>query len=220
MSMDLPADWLDQYFPRKANVCVGKFPNDKVQSVCIYNQTKLDGAAATLDESGHLCTLANYRMGARDGWIRLWNENGQRFYFAEYKLGKKHGLICLFRDDMPWYVQQCDRGDFVMECLVTWKAGVSEALPEEKLTPEGVKELATARSKLSELEAQMDQGEAKLKKVVREWFLEADREIKRARAADRGVAARRDATNRVNERAKAQAAGMQELRRASLTGGR
>ena len=218
--MYLPADWVEKYFPRGANVSVGKYPNDKVQSICSYYQTKLDGAAATLYENGKLCTLANYHMAARDGWIRVWNENMERLYFAEYKRGKKHGLTCLFRDDLPWYVQQYEKGDLVGAYLVTQKSNPLEAIREQDLTPDGAKECALARNKSSELESQMDQGEVKLKKSVREWFLEADKDIKQARAAAQGTQGRQAIIERQNARGAARGAAFRDLHRAAWGEGR
>lgn len=220
MAMELPADWVSKRFPRSANVCVGKYLNGKTRNICGYYNTKLHGACAVLFEDGHLDTLADYHMGSRDGWVRLWNEDAERLYFGEYKRGTKHGLTCVFRNDLPWYIQEYDKGNLACVYLVIQKSGSFEAIREKDFTPEHARECALARDRLADLESQVDQREANVKKSVREWFLEVDRDIKQERAAAQSVQARQAAIGRANARSAATASGLQELNRASFGGGR
>jgi len=198
--MELPKDWTKSLFPNDDLVYVAKYPSDKVQGVHTFYQGKLNGPAATLYEDGGLAALVNYSMSDRDGTIRLWEENKRRLLYAETKRGKMHGAVCLFRDDLPWFVQEYDMGDLTAEYLVKWKDGTSEVLPRDKLTSDDLRETAAARTRLTELEAEMDRNEARVKKALREWFQEKDKEVKQKRVA------KQSSTRREEQRKKQQTA--------------
>ena len=149
--MELPENWIKKLFPNDDLVYAEKYPSDKVQGVYAFYQGKLNGPAARLYESGGMSALANYAMSDRDGTVRLWEENKHRLLYAEYKRDKKHGTVCLFRDDLPWFIQEYDMDDLTAEYLVRWKEGTSEAIPRAKLASEDLRETAAARTKLTEL---------------------------------------------------------------------
>jgi antitoxin component YwqK of YwqJK toxin-antitoxin module len=189
--MNLPPDWTKKLFPQDELVYARKYPSDKVQGAYTFSQAKLNGPAAVLYEDGGLSMLANYAMSDREGPLRRWEENKKRLLYAEYKRDKKHGAVCLFREDLPWFVQDYDMGEVTAEYLVKWKDGAAEAVPREKLASDDLRETATARTRLTELEANLERNEAEVKKALREWFWEKDKEIKQKRVAKQS-GARRD----------------------------
>jgi len=73
--------------------------------------------------------------------------------------------------------------DLTAEYLVRWKEGASEVIPRAKLTSDDLRETAEARTKLTALEAELERNEAEVKKALREWFREKDKEIKQKRVA-------------------------------------
>jgi len=189
--MELPEKWMDTLFPKDAPVYVEKFLNDKIRGGYTFNQGKLNGPTAVLHEDGSLAMLASYAMSDRDGPLRRWDENQHRLLYVDYKRDRKHGLVCLFREDRPWFIQECDSGDVSAEYLVKWNEGKGEALPRDRLGPDDLREMISARTKLAQLESELEKSESDLKKSLREWFVEKDREMKRQRVA-RQSAARRD----------------------------
>jgi hypothetical protein len=189
--MVLPEKWMDTLFPQEALVYVEKFPSDKVRGGYTFSQGKLNGPSAVLYEDGSLAMLANYEMSEREGPLRHWDEEKRRLLYADYKHDKKHGLVCLFHEDWPWFIQECDTGNVSAEYLVKWNEGKAEVLARDRLQPDDLREMVTARTTLTKLESQLAKSESELKKSLRDWFQEKDKEIKRQRVT-RQSAARRD----------------------------
>jgi hypothetical protein len=143
-------------------------------------------------------------MGERDGPVRLWERGGKRLLYAEYTRKRKAGLVCLFRDGVPWLIQEWDKGSVLGQYLVKFKEGVPEAVPDVKLSPEEAKEALTAQQKLVDLEAEIKTGEADVKKAIRE----VDKRIKQELVAEAASARRarqrdRQAANQAAASAKA-----------------
>jgi len=189
--MELPKKWMEEWFPKEALVYVEKFPSEKIRGVYTFAQGKLNGPAAVLHEDGSLAMVATYATNDRDGPLRRWDTDKHRLLYADYRRDKKHGLVCLFREDRPWFIQECDSGDVSAEYLVKSREEKGEALTRDQLRPDDLREMVSARTKLAQLESQLEQRESELKKALREWFVEKDKEIKRQRVA-RQSAARRD----------------------------
>jgi hypothetical protein len=198
--MELPKDWTKKLFPKDDMVYAQKYPSDNVQGAYTFSQAKLNGPAAALYEDGGLSTLANYAMSDRDGPLRRWEASKKRLLYAEYKHDKKHGTVCLFREDLPWFIQNYDMGEVTAEYLVKWKDGAAEAIAREKLAAEDLRETAEARARLMQLEAELERNEADVKKALREWFWEKDKEIKQKRVAKQS-GARRDEQRKKQQQA-------------------
>jgi len=194
--MELPKNWMENLFPKDAPVYVEKSPSDKVRGVYTFTQGKLNGPAAVVYEDGGLSMLASYVMSDRDGMLRRWEENKHRLLYADYKRGKKHGLVCLFREDLPWFIQEYDAADVATEYLVKWKEGTAEALSRNRLQADDLRELISARTKLTEMENQLEKSESDVRKSLREWFIEKEKEARKKRVAKQSAARRDEQRNR------------------------
>jgi hypothetical protein len=181
--MEPPRNWIDRMFPDDDQVYVEKFTDGKIRGVYCYAQGKLNGGAVTLYADGGVSTLANYEMSQREGPLRRWEESKKRLLYAEYKRDKQTGLICLFRDDLPWFVQEYDRSDVPTEYLVKWSGGKGEAIPHNRLPPEDLRETAAARDKIRDLESELQRSEDGLKQALRDLMREKIKEARRKRAA-------------------------------------
>lgn len=190
--MELPRDWTKTLFPKDEVVYARKYTSGNVQGVYTFAQAKLNGPAAILYEDGGLSTLASYAMSDRDGPLRRWETDKKRLLYAEYKRDKKHGAVCLFREDLPWFVQEYDMGEVKAEYLVKWKDGAAEATARDRLAPEDLRETAAARSRLADLETALERTEDDVKKSLREWYWEKDKETKQKRVAKQAGARRDD----------------------------
>ena len=116
-----PRNWQDTLFPKTAIVFPCLDNGGKLIGVFTHAGVKLDGAAATLHQNGHLETLVtSYSKGLVDGCVKLWDQDGKQVLYAEYQRGKKHGLLCFFQDGIPWLIQECDKGKPQDEYLVKW----------------------------------------------------------------------------------------------------
>ena len=185
----------------EAPIYVAKYPNGNIQAVITFNWVgKLDGPMAILYDSGHLSALAGYTTGELGGALRLWEESGRRLLYAEYTKGRKTGLVCLFREDMPWWIQQWDKNNLAAEYLLKWADGVPNVIPKAKLGAEEVKELADASKTLSELETKTEEGEKRFKKELMAWYREEDERIRNQRAAQLGPLKRTAISERANAR--------------------
>lgn len=189
--MDISKNELEKLFPKDASLYLEKFAGDKVRGIYTYSQGRLDGPAAVLHEDESLAMLASYAMSSRDGTLRRWETDKRRLLYADYKRDKKEGLVCLFREDLPWFIQECDGGDVKAEYLVRWHESKPEVLSRSLLQGDDLREIISARTKLAELESQMERSESELKKTLREWYVDKEREIRKQKVVKKS-AARRD----------------------------
>ncbi|MGO8749328.1 MAG: hypothetical protein ACLQNE_25485 [Thermoguttaceae bacterium] len=186
--LGVPRDWLDRYFPSSQNnVYAATYSEGKIQGVFHYDKLgRLDGHAATLYETGELETMGFYTANSLQGPLRVWDNNTQRLVYAEYKKGKKQGVCCLFRDGLPWVVQDFDKGQVQSSYLVKFTGVTPAVRAATALSDPEKKELESAEQKLNELEEQMADGQQKVKKVVSVSY----QKLKQARASRHSVAAR------------------------------
>ena len=190
--MEPPRNWIDRMFPDDDQVYVEKFTDGKIRGVYCYAQGKLHGGAVTLYADGGVSTLASYDMSEREGPVRRWEENKKRLLYADYKGDKPTGLVCLFRDDLPWFVQEYDRSDVPTEYLVKWSGGTAEAIPHNRLPPEDLRETAAARDKIQELQASLERSENALKRTVRDLARDKIKDARQKRVAKSSTARREE----------------------------
>ena len=189
--MEPPHNWIDRMFPDDDQVYVEKFTDGKIRGVYCYTLGKLNGGAVTLYADGGVSTLANYATNEREGPVRLWEESKKRLLYADYKGDKPTGLVCLFRDDLPWFVQEYDRSDVPTEYLVKWSGGKAEAIPHNRLPPEDLRQTAAARDKIRELESDLQQSDEGLKQALRDLMRDKIKAARLKRAA-KPTSARRE----------------------------
>ena len=116
----------------------------------------LRGPSVVLYESGGLKMLGGYAKAARDGTFRMWDKEGAMILYAQFKEGKPHGLVVIFREKKPWLVQE-------------WKAG--------ELQRESTDD-ADAHAKLAEIGADLAATEKEVRKSLRDWFAESEKQRK------------------------------------------
>ena len=129
-----------------------EYPNGSTRGLFIMgdkspNKGKFHGSAATLYESGHLLTLAQYKEGYLHGSLKRWDENGTRLFYAEYKRGKRDGVVCLFRNGLPWRIEEWKSQEQKIpqsEYLVKWTPDGARLVPAGQLTGDQRDEMSRA----------------------------------------------------------------------------
>lgn len=183
-TVGIPPGWPAQ-FGIDNQIFFTTYNNGAMQSLIHYgSQGKLIGPAATLYETGSLCTLAYYKDNLLTGSLRLWDQNRSRLLYAEYKRGKKQGLCCLFRKGWPWLIQECDKGEVSAQYLVRYASEQVNAVAEADLSDEEKPSLHAAVEKLAGLEEQIEAGEKRVKKAVSDTFRERDKDLRQARRTE------------------------------------
>ena len=192
--LNVPEHWQKTLFPKKMQPYIARYADGSIQGVFALNSKgKLDGAAATLHENGHLQTLAGYSRGNLDGRLRQWDKRGKRVFYAEYRNGGKRGVLCLFQEGAPWLIQEYDFGKCKNEYLVKLTQDGSGLLSADELSAGEIEEMSGARRQLSALEDTMQRSEAKLKAELLRRYRDYEEKIRKQRqtgsAADRRAAA-------------------------------
>jgi hypothetical protein len=204
--LTVPQSWQRMMFPDDASVYTPKYPNDEIRGVYTFETGKLDGWAAGLHQSGQLRFLGKYHESLRDGLLRRWDVNKQRLLYAEYARGNKNGLVCLFRDGMPWLIEEWKSGRMGGQYLVKWSEGSPSVVPRAALQGDDAKEFASAQKRLYELEAAIDREETELKQELREWYREEEQSARWAKAAKMSVKRQQAMSKRIRARGAAGAA--------------
>ncbi|MHC4402652.1 MAG: toxin-antitoxin system YwqK family antitoxin [Planctomycetota bacterium] len=207
--LSVPDDWQGNMFPDDAPVYVAKYPNDEVQGVYTYNDGKLHGPAASLYDSGQLYTLAAYHDSSRDGPLRVWDENTHWLLYAEYTRGNRDGVVCLFRDNLPWWIQHWERERLVGEYLIQWTDGTPAVVPHGELqASDGSGPAVAAQRRLSEIETQVAEAEAQIKRELRSWYRDKEQQERRERASQLSAKKRAAILNRDRARRAAASAAL------------
>lgn len=200
-TLDIPQDWLANSFPNNAPTVEVKHPNQEVRAVATFRGTKIDGIAATFDEGGQLESLGRYDEADLDGVLRLWNKEGHRHFYGEYTKGNKNGLTCLFREDVPWYIQEWDNGALKGGYLVKWTGTTPVVIStEQSASGENKADFETAADQLSQLEKERKDAENLLKQEIRGILLEDIEAARRKGAAVRSRAIRDSLIKAINTR--------------------
>ena len=77
--LSVPKKWQDTLFPKTANVFPCLDNSGKLIGVFTHAGVKLNGAAATLHQNGHLESLVtSYSKGLVDGCVKLWDQDGKQ----------------------------------------------------------------------------------------------------------------------------------------------
>ena len=89
--------------------------------------------------------------------------------YSKYNDGKKQGVTCLFKDGMPWLIQEWDKGTLQNETVLVRKGSDYVAVDDAA-------QLAEAQKKLSAVEAEVADTDKDVKNSLRKWFAdETDR---------------------------------------------
>ena len=108
-------------FPPDHPFFANQYPEGKLQGMHSRYEGRLDGASVTLHENGKLKMLAFYPGGHLQGPCRVWDDDAKMLLFAQYKDDEKHGVACLFKDGVPWLVQEWKTGALENETIVVRK---------------------------------------------------------------------------------------------------
>lgn len=209
-ALDLPSNWQISMFPPGVTVYVAKYPNDAPQGVFVLDKGKLHGPAVRFFPDGKLQTLAGYLAGELKGPLRLWDEQQRRILYAEFKRDKRNGLLCFFREGKPWLIQEWSMDAIQDEYLVKYSAGTATVVPGAKAQGKDAEDFTAAKEKLDELEKQLWENEAQLKRGLAKWYRAESERIRRERFASqapvrRDNAQRRDLARQAQQAAEAEA---------------
>jgi len=130
----------------------------------------------------------------------------------QYRRGRKDGLVCLFRNDLPWFIQEWDANQLLDEYLVKQGSTGLTSVPAKQLAGGDASELDGARSRLSQIETDMEEGERNLRQALRE----EDKRLRRQRASVSSVRKRQSMLDNVAARRAANAANMSSMWRSAL----
>jgi hypothetical protein len=134
-------------------------------------------------------------------------DKGERLLYAEYATGNKNGLLCLFREQLPWFVQEWQEGVFKEEYLVMYVDKAPKALPSAKFAEADVADCDSAREQLGAVERRLGRDEDELKRNVASWSRKMDRLPKQSKVPPPSPSAKRGTvvpSNEDRERARAQ----------------
>lgn len=159
-------------FPEGSPFYAEKYPSGHLLGMYGRDSSKLEGAFASLHENGSLKILGAYANSLREGPYRVWDADKQMLLYSQYKENKKHGITCLFKNGVPWLIQEWKTGNMTSEAVFTsskkkgWKS------------VEDPEQLADAKKKLSDIEETLKETDIDAKKHLREWFREEDERIR------------------------------------------
>lgn len=201
--LEVPDRWQRKLFPEKTIIYVATWPNGDVRGIFSLDHAKLDGYAIALHETGHLQTLAFYKRANLDGRMIQWKETGERLFYAEHKCGNKHGLFCLFRDDLPWLIQEWEKKTIQNEYIVEYLAEGPRLTPVDQMNDRQREEYGRAVSELAVLESTLKKNEAQLKQDLAKWYRQEDKKLKRQRMPQQTRAKRNRMLDDIYKRNKA-----------------
>ncbi len=159
-----------EVFPPDRPFFAEQFSEGQLKGIHSRYVAMLNGASAMLYENGNVKALANYPKGQRQGPCRIWDEEKRMLLYAQYKDDKKHGVTCLFKNGIPWFVQQWNMDSLEKETIVVRKGG-------EYIPAEDPQELAKAQEKLSAVEKERAGDEGELKKSMRISYVEGTKKF-------------------------------------------
>ena len=186
-SFDARPTWR-KWFPPDHLFFAEQYPEGKVSGMHSRYVARLDGASAMLHENGCLKMLAFSPGGHRQGTYRVWDDDQKMVLYAKYKDDKKDGVTCLFKDGVPWLVQQWTKGTMDSETVVSRKGSGFAALDDSE-------QLAKAQTRLSAVEEERAADESELKQRMRTIYAEGTKKIEdeKDKALMREIHARGDA---------------------------
>ncbi len=216
--LDMPDDWAEKYFPENVVAYLSKWPNGDVRGVYSLDNAKLDGYAIELYESGYFHTFARYKSARLDGRMMQWKEDGRRLLFAQHKRGNKHGLICLFRNNLPWLLQEWDKGSLQSGYLVSYSENRYNLIPKTQFSDRQTEEYGTAQSELALLESSFEDDGNQLKRELAQWYREESHKIRRQRASRLSQDKLRSILGAIADHSRARAAGFLNKKRRIQSG--
>ncbi|NLF10116.1 MAG: hypothetical protein GX594_19370 [Pirellulaceae bacterium] len=181
--LEVPDNWQKIYFPKDTNIYVATWPNGDVRGIFSLEDAKLNGYAVALHEAGHFQMVACYKRANLDGSMIQWQENGERLCYAEHKAGRKHGLFCLFSNDLPWLIQEWDKGIMQKEYIVKYLEEGTSVTPKDQMDDQDIAEYGIALSELAMFEAEFGKYESQLKQELAQWYRQEAYRLKRERVA-------------------------------------
>ncbi|MGA2616447.1 MAG: hypothetical protein ABSF26_02485 [Thermoguttaceae bacterium] len=155
-----------QCFPPDRPFYAEQYTEGQLKGMHSRYVARLNGPSAMLYENGNVKALSYYPDGHRQGPCRVWDEEKRMLLYAQYKDDKKHGVTCLFKDGVPWLLQQWNMGILESETIVVRKG-------DGYVSAEGSEQLAQAQKKLSAVEEERTADEGELNSNMRRWFSES-----------------------------------------------
>ena len=181
--LEIPRNWHYKLFPETAIVFVARYPNGAIQGVFTLSNAKLDGAAATLYERGHLQTLAFYDNGQLTGPLKQWNKDGEpsctqnTITESATACSASSRTACLGSSNTGTK----------RTCKTNGSSPGPAAFHESRLSPDSMPtrtpKAASAVAKLCSIQEEIKRNEPVLKQKLRDWYHKEDQRIKQQRIA-------------------------------------
>lgn len=190
-----------------SGVAVLRHPNGAMYAAASQKKGVLHGLTIAQYDNKEPMVYAQYVDGRLHGNLKTWDEAGRPVLFAQYIKGRRNGFLCLFDDEqLAMLIQyKYDEPEWIQ---LMSDEKVLEGFPSRQKAaknPHAKKLLA----RLDDVDKSLEQNEVEFRKQV----AELERERRKAVARKLGPEKRRRIQQRVNQRAAADAAFLQQLRR-------
>jgi S1-C subfamily serine protease len=166
-----PGERVKELFDGNPTAMVAKDDKERVRVLVCQNRGQLHGPAVSFYEDGSPQSVGHYDDMRRQGEFFVWHENGFRHLYATYKRDKKHGIYCVFQDDMPHLIVECELGEARGIHLVKFNGGRAEIDSFDTLDAASKDDRAKeALADLASLDADLEKGEKQLRQMTRKLY--------------------------------------------------
>ncbi|MEN6449922.1 MAG: hypothetical protein ABFC96_05460 [Thermoguttaceae bacterium] len=224
----VPGDWRQALFSDRRAVHNAEYPNKSIRGLVTLSDSakskgKVHGWVAALHENGRLQTLSHYREGELDGVRQHWNEDGKRLFYAEYKRGRKDGVLCLFRQGMPWRIEEWtsrEQKKPVTEYLVMRISEGVRLVPRSEWNNDDLAQMEKEKRESMAVVAQLVAIEVQLKGEIKKRYAAALERQRREEVTKQSADRLRRQLERSRQHALEREAGFIEMRRRINSPGR
>ncbi len=191
--LDVKETW-SPVFKKGSAVALVKDDRYELAAECDPTSKKLDGLLTAVFLSGHPKMHASYMDNKRDGTLTMWNEQGQLIYFEKSRNDKVYDVCCLFKDNLPWLIEDYDRFSRVATYRIVDYQIATVYRDEEPVVDDDW--LGEALSALSDVRELLARDEIDYRRNVRDYIDDVRRQL----AQQKSVASRDNILSAMRQR--------------------
>ncbi len=165
--LNVRATW-DRVFVRRSPVALVQEDDYQLAAECEPASKKLDGLLTVVYPTGRPKLHASYEDNKREGTLVRWNENGHVLYYERNRNDKVYEVCCLFKDNLPWLVEEYDRFNRVAIHRIVDSQIAATYYDEQEAV--GDQSTQDALAALKVLRSQLEQEEIVVRRHVRDYI--------------------------------------------------
>lgn len=177
----IPTRWFMRGVPFAGGLWPTNYPSGKPKSLHAFLNEEFHGPSLFLNEDGTRHWAAEYQAGDRNGSLWIWNRDRQLALHAQYASGRKRGVLCLFRDALPWMVQEWDKDRVTAGYLIKWNGAEPSLSARDQASDLDKAQFDAAEKYLAELEEGLRADESESQKDLARGLREISQANKRRR---------------------------------------